>query len=96
MYVVIDSIMRPEIRPFGGCYKVHRITDSNVWYERTRKDENEIVRVSRSRVLFFTDKDITECLNDYNTTIEKSMSAHKELVNRVLSLAKEHATPAQP
>lgn len=89
MYAITQSILREEIRPFGGCYEVISETAKYITVKRLNKDGFEPVRVFKNKVICYSEKDVTETLDMFNELIRQSFDDHMGKVKHSIHLVKE-------
>jgi hypothetical protein len=80
-YVVIES--NNMYRPFGGCFEIDHETDGFVFFKSYVAGDLEIHKISRKRIIFFTDKDVTPVLKEQNQKFQKEHLDLKERMHEI-------------
>lgn len=90
-YAVVKSMLREDLKPFGGCYPVIKETAAFVTVLVNRIGEDKQEKYSKGNIHFFTDQDISERLQAANLSVSLSWQQHEKFVKSIIQdLKKEH------
>jgi len=81
-YVTIQSNIRKEISPFGGCFPLVKESDKSVWFIGKR---GKTERLGKQNIWFICENDISGELESLNNAIQKSYYDHLKMVNTIIA-----------
>jgi hypothetical protein len=88
-YAITTSVIREEIKPFGGCFPVVRESEDSIWIEKTygvgEFSDREVRRISKKNVRFYSDVDISETIKFYNDSVTDAYNEHISNVKNIIS-----------
>jgi len=92
-YAITTSVIREEIKPFGGCYPVVRESEDYVWIEKQygigEFSDKEIRRISKKNVRFYSDVDISNTIQAYNNSVTEDYNKHMNNVKEIIQFVSE-------